>query len=127
MKTAEYFDNGVLCLPEKTVRFEALAWMPHPVFEGVALKHLVRGEASGGHFSYHLVRIMPGKKIGMHVHEGQVETHEVLAGDGVCLNNGVRMDYVPGVISIFAADTPHEISAGREALFLFAKFFPALC
>lgn len=41
-----YFDKVMICLPEKTVRFDALAWIPHPVFEGVSLKHQVRGEAS---------------------------------------------------------------------------------
>lgn len=126
-QTAEYFDKGMLSLPEGNVRFETLAWVSHPVFEGVDLKHLVRGASSDGHFSYHLVRIMQGMKISMHVHEEQVETHEVLAGSGVCFNNGVMLNYVPGVISIFAADTAHEIIAGEEGLFLFAKFFPALC
>lgn len=130
MKTThigKYFDKGRLSLPEGDVRFETLPWAPHPVYEGVVLKHLVRGAFSEGRFSYHLVRIMPGMKIGMHVHEGQVETHEVLAGAGVCLNNGVMLNYAPGVISIFAADTAHEIVAGEEGLFLFARFFPALC
>ena len=121
------FDRGALCLPGDITRFGVVKWVPHSVFEGVELKHLVKGGSVKGLFSYHLVRIAPGRKIGMHVHEAQVETHEVMAGSGTCINDGVVLAYVPGVVSVFAANTPHEIVAGEEELFLFAKFFPALC
>jgi Uncharacterized conserved protein, contains double-stranded beta-helix domain len=107
--------------------FTALPWRPHPAFAGVALKHLVVGEDSGGLFSYHLVRIDPGKAIGDHIHDPQLETHEVVAGRGVCLNGGERIEYAPGVISIFRPGTAHEVAAGEDGLLLFAKFIPPLC
>ena len=76
--------------------------------------------------SYHLVRIEPGRKIGNHVHRDQLETHEVIAGAGSCINDGAPLVYTPGVISIFPAGLPHEVTAGPEGLYLFAKFMPAL-
>ncbi len=39
----------------------------------------------------------------------------------------VNLSYPPGVISIMPAKVHHEVHAGEEGLFLFAKFMPALC
>ena len=77
--------------------------------------------------SYHLVRIAPNKKIGNHIHADQLETHEVIYGDGVCMNEGVELEYSIGTISIMKKGMPHEVIAGDEGLLLFAKFIPALC
>ncbi|MDY3795886.1 MAG: hypothetical protein SOZ81_04135 [Agathobacter sp.] len=70
----------------------------HPTFEGVELKHIITAKDTDGHFSFHLVRIAAGKTIGNH-----------------------------RVISIIPAKIPHEVKAGNEGLYLFAKFIPALC
>ena len=113
MEIFEKFDKGQLALPERVVDFNSLKWNEHPTFEGVALKHIVTAKDSGGLFSYHLVRIAPNCKIGLHTHETQLETHEVVAGSGICLNNGAKIK--------------HEVIAGNEGLYLFAKFIPALC
>lgn len=118
--------GGRLLLPEDTVLFETVPWTKHPAFEGVELKHILTSEKTGGQFSFHLVRIAPNKKIGSHIHEKQLETHEIIAGTGVCINDGVKLPYEAGVISIFPAGVPHEICAGEDGLFLFAKFMPAL-
>ncbi len=32
-----------------------------------------------------------------------------------------------GILSIFPANVPHEVNAGEDGLYLFAKFMPALC
>ena len=56
-----------------------------------------------------------------------LETHEVIAGQGVCLNDGTEIPYEEGTVSFFPAGVPHEVRAGTEGLSLFAKFFPALC
>ena len=127
METFKKFDNGRLALPERTVDFSNLKWNEHPTFEGVALKHIVTAKDSGGLFSYHLVRIAPNCKIGLHIHEMQFETHEVIAGSGICLNNGKTIVYKPGTISIMPAKIEHEVRAGNDGLYLFAKFMPALC
>lgn len=121
------FDAGTLAgLPERRA-FADLPWQPHPKFAGVALKHLLTAADTQGQFSYHLVRIDAGCSIGNHVHPEQLETHEVIAGAGLCVNAGVETEYHPGVLSIFPANVPHEVRAGNEGLRLFAKFIPALC
>ena len=80
-----------------------------------------------GKFSYHLVQIAPGCSIGNHIHETQLETHEVIKGRGRCVNAGSTIPYEAGTISIMQAGVPHEVNAGSEGLYLFAKFMPALC
>ena len=123
----KFNEGGKLLLQDATVTFDAIPWSKHPAFEGVELKHIITSERTDGQFSYHLVRIAPNKKIGSHIHEKQLETHEVISGTGVCVNDGVELPYETGVISIFPIGVPHEVIAGDDGLCLFAKFMPALC
>lgn len=127
MDTFELFNNGKLVLPEKEGGFAEIEWSKHPTFEGVELKHIITAKDTDGKFSYHLVRIAPGCSIGNHIHETQLETHEVIKGSGRCVNAGCTISYEPGTISIMQAGVPHEVDAGSEGLYLFAKFMPALC
>lgn len=62
-----------------------------------------------------------------HIHDPQLETHEVIAGSGYAINDGADIQYEPGVISVMPAKVHHEVHAGDEGLYLFAKFMPALC
>lgn len=123
----EAFNSGVLTLPQGETLFSDIPWSKHPVFEGVELKHILISKDTGGAFSFHLVRIAPEKNIGSHVHGTQLETHEVISGSGTCVNDGITLDYKSGTVSIFPAGVPHEVHAGKDGLYLFAKFFPALC
>ena len=123
----KFNEGGKLLLPDATVTFDAIPWSKHPAFPGVELKHIITSERTDGQFSYHLVRIAPNKKIGNHIHEKQLETHEVISGTGVCVNDGVELPYEAGIISIFPIGVPHEVIAGDDGLCLFAKFMPALC
>ena len=123
----EAFNNGSLKLPAKSVEFSTILWSKHPTFEGVELKHIVTAKDTNGQFSYHLVRIAPNKSIKNHIHETQLETHEVIAGSGVCINEGAAIPYEIGTISIMPAGIQHEVNAGNDGLYLFAKFIPALC
>lgn len=123
----EAFNNGFLKLSNQTVSFEDIPWSKHPVFEGVELKHIVTSKDTDGKFSYHLVRIAPNKSIQNHIHETQLETHEIVAGSGVCINEGITIPYEVGTISIIPSGIPHEVTAGDDGLYLFAKFIPALC
>ena len=123
----KFNEGGKLLLPDATITFDVIPWSKHPTFEGVELKHIITSERTDGQFSYHLVRIAPNKKIGNHIHERQLETHEVIFGTGVCVNDGVELPYEAGVISIFPIGVPHEVIAGDDGLYLFAKFMPALC
>lgn len=121
------FDNGSLRLPQGEKSFSEIPWSKHSTFEGVELKHILTSKDTDGQFSFHLVRIAPNKSIKTHIHESQLETHEVIAGVGICLNNGQKINYEEGVLSIFPAGIVHEVNAGNEGLYLFAKFCPALC
>lgn len=123
----EAFNNGSLKLPAKSVEFSTIPWSKHPTFEGVELKHIVTAKDTNGQFSYHLVRIAANKSIKNHIHETQLETHEVIAGSGVCINEGATIPYEIGTISIMPAGIQHEVNAGNGGLYLFAKFIPALC
>ena len=105
---------------------ESLPWNPHPKFAGVALKHLVTGKDTGGRLSLHHVRVDPGCTIGDHTHAGQVEIHDVIAGEGTCTVAGKEIRYVPGTMGIMSADTVHRIDAGEEGLLLLATFSPPL-
>ena len=123
----EAFNRGQLIIPDKTLNFENVPWNKHPTFDGVELKHIVTSSDTNGEFSYHLVRIAPNKSIYNHIHELQLETHEVISGEGICMNNQCEIHYSPGVISIMPKMVPHEVHAGDDGLLLFAKFIPALC
>ena len=123
----KFNEGGKLLLKDATVTFDAIPWSKHPASPGVELKHIITSESTDGQFSYHLVRIAPNKKIGNHIHEKQLETHEVISGTGVCVNDGVELPYEAGIISIFPVGVPHEVIAGDDGLCLFAKFMPALC
>lgn len=123
----EEFNNGSLKMPVSTVEFSVIPWSKHPTFEGVELKHILTAKDTGGRFSYHLVRIAPNKSIQNHIHETQWETHEVIAGSGICINEGIEIPYEVGTISIMPAGIPHEVNAGEDGLYLFAKFIPAFC
>lgn len=127
MNTFETFNNGKLSTPAATKDFSNIPWREHPSFMGVELKHILTSEDTGGSYSYHLVRIAPNCSIKEHIHETQLETHEVIAGNGACINDGTTILYEPGIISVFPANVPHEVNAGEDGLYLFAKFMPALC
>ncbi len=127
MDTFEVFNNGKLVLPEREACFAEIGWSKHPTFEGVELKHIITAKDTEGKFSCHLVRIAPDCRIGDHIHETQLEMHEVIKGRGKCVNAGSIIPYEPGTISIMQAGVPHEVSAGPEGLYLFARFMPALC
>lgn len=123
----EEFNSGILILPNLKKDFSKIEWSKHPAFEGVELKHIVTSNETNGIFSYHLVRIAPNMAIKSHIHQTQLETHEVISGFGTCINDGAEIEYNPGTISIMPANVPHEVIAGDDGIYLFAKFFPALC
>lgn len=123
----ESFNHGRLLFSCSERLFSNLPWNNHPTFAGVALKHLVTSNESNGMFSYHLVKIEPGHAIGDHIHDPQLETHEVIDGTGVCRNGELVNEYKPGVISIFPPRINHAVEAGNDGLLLFAKFILPLC
>ena len=127
MSIFKKFENGKMFLAGQEVELSAIPWSLHAKFEGVALKHLITAKDTAGEFSYHLVRVAPQKKIGVHIHETQIETHEIIAGYGTCNTMGNELVYKVGNIAVLPAGVEHEVVAGDEGLFIFAKFLPALC
>lgn len=120
------FDNGVVTGPDFDTRAGDLEWLPHPVFTGVFLKHLVTGGDTDGRFSVHLVRLEPGAEIGRHVHETSWELHEVVHGSGQCRLLDRDREYRRGVVAMMPESEPHSVQAGPDGLCMFAKFVPAL-
>lgn len=123
----EAFEHGTLLVDGQSVNLTEIPWWNHPKFEGVKLKHLITSAQTQGAFSFHLVSIAPHKAIEAHVHENELETHEVIGGSGHCIKEGATFIYTEGNISIFPKKTSHSVHADENGLYLLAKFFPALC
>ena len=123
-KIFDAFSNGKLTGTE--ISFSKIPWYPHPKFEGVEMKDIVTSAETEGRFSFHLVKIAPEKKIELHIHENQLETHEIIFGDGICRIEDKDFACEAGMVSIFPAAVKHEITAGSNGLYIFAKFMPAL-
>lgn len=117
----ESFDKGSLKLPSQNISFSDIPWSKHPTFEGVEFKHIVTSNDTQGQFSYHLVRIAPDKSIKNHIHETQLETHEIIAGSGVCINDGVAIPYEPGSISILPAGVNLTILRKHRSKWLWSQ------
>jgi quercetin dioxygenase-like cupin family protein len=120
------FDKGILSINGTTIDFESIPWNEHTDFKGVFLKHIIKGESTGNRLSCHLVRMNPGCEIGIHIHSGKTELHEIIQGSGICTIEQSKIEYHKGVIGFIPADKNHSITAEQEGLFLLAKFFPAL-
>lgn len=103
-----------------------LPWNNHPTFQGVAMKHLVTGDETGGQISLHLVRIAPHCAIGQHQHASQWELHQVLEGGGETILQGKVIAYLPGTVGTMPMGEPHEVRAGKAGLILLATFSPPL-
>jgi quercetin dioxygenase-like cupin family protein len=126
MNIANDFDNGKIYTKTEIIDAQNLDFVPHAKFKGVSLKQLVTGAMTGGQVSSHLVRVEPGCVLDTHIHEKNLEIHEVIAGSAKAMVGDKEVDYVPGVIGILPAGVPHRIAAGEEGIYILAKFTPAL-
>jgi quercetin dioxygenase-like cupin family protein len=122
--TYSQFERGTLAIGGKQIELGALPWKAHPKFAGVFLKDVLDTGQTGGRLSCHLVRIEPGHVIGRHVHVDSIELHETIKGSGVCLTPNGEIAYRPGVMGVLMPKEAHEVHAGEEGLYLFAKFIP---
>jgi quercetin dioxygenase-like cupin family protein len=111
---------------DKQIDIDTLAWNPHPTFKGVYLKHLVTGNDTGNRLSCHIVKIEPNCILDTHLHDGKMEIHEVVGGSGTMYLDGKNISYTVGRICVIPANTLHKVIAGKDGLYLFAKFTPAL-
>lgn len=117
------FANGRLTAEGNSVAFQDLPWNEHKNFKGVFLKNIVTPEHTKGLFTCHLVRIEPGMCINMHKHPTSIELHEIIMGSGKCITEYGEIQYEPGQVSVLPENSPHEVQAGANGLYFFAKFF----
>lgn len=103
-----------------------IEWSEHPKFKGVHMKHIITGASTEGLISCHLVRVMPGCCLEMHIHDNNLEMHEVMDGKGTCLLDGKEILYQKGVAAIIPKGSPHMVKAGDKGLMIMARFAPAL-
>jgi quercetin dioxygenase-like cupin family protein len=120
------FENGKLFSLENLKSLRNTEWNPHKTFQGVALKHLITSVDTNNEISYHLVRVEPGCEIGLHTHESSMEIHEVISGNGSILLEDREYEYISGNITIIPKNKIHKVTAGKDGLYLLAKFIPAL-
>ena len=118
--------NGTTTYVDRDDAAGEIPWNRHPQFNGVQLKHLVKGGDTEGRLSCHMVRIDPGAILEEHTHENQWELHEVIEGEGKFLLDAKEASYYPGCVGIIPQGTRHKVIAGRSGMVLLAKFFPAL-
>jgi quercetin dioxygenase-like cupin family protein len=129
MKTEEISScmaDGSITYSDRDEQSGRIQWNEHPKFQGVYLKHLIRGEDTAGKLSCHLVKLDPDSVLEEHIHEDQWELHEVLEGKGDFTLAGRRTAYYPGRMGVIPKGMIHRVKAGADGLVLLAKFFPAL-
>lgn len=108
------------------VESRGIEYAPHKTFKGVSLKHLVSGEKTGGLISSHLVKVEPFCSLDTHTHPEQLEIHEVIFGGGEGHIADKQSQYVPGTVVVIPRNTSHKVTAGKDGLYILAKFTPAL-
>ena len=111
---------------DKQVKIDALAWNAHPTYKGVYLKHLILGKDAENQLSCHIVKVEPNCILDTHQHDGKIEIHEVVNGTGTMFLDKKEIIYSVGQVCVIPANTPHKVVAGKDGLYLFAKFTPAL-
>lgn len=119
------FNGGKVVYQNREIDIEKLEWNKNNN-KGVYLKHIIKGEDTDGKFSCHIVKIESGCEIGQHIHEGNWELHEVIAGEGKCFLEGKEVFYSVGTLSVIPQSMEHKVMAVNGDLYLFAKFIPAL-
>ena len=111
---------------DKEQKISDLPWNPHASFKGVYLKHLIIGKDTDNRLSCHIVKIEPGCVLDTHVHDGKIEIHEVVAGSGTMYLDGKEITYRQGQICVIPANKPHKVIAGKDGMYILAKFTPSL-
>jgi len=117
---------GKIVTLETTTETAQLDWNQHPSCKGVALKHLVTSQQSGGKFSSHLVKVEAGCEISAHVHPDNWELHEVVSGTAIGYLADQVIPYASGTSIVIPQGVNHRVVAGAQDLYLLAKFVPAL-
>lgn len=126
MNIENNFENGTINTISDTLNAQDIGFSKHPKFKGVSLKHLVTGKLTNNQISCHLVKVEPFCILDTHVHENNLEIHEIIAGDGTCYIGENKVDYRIGTIGVIPPNVPHRVEAGASGIYILAKFTPAL-
>ena len=122
----EQIEQGQIVTFENNMDMTELKWNKHASCEGVFLKHIVTGKFTDGKFSCHLVKVQAGCEISEHVHQNNWELHEVVAGEATGYLADQKISYVTGTTIVIPQGEKHRVVAGKQDLYLLAKFIPAL-
>lgn len=126
MNIGNNFENGTICTITNIVKAGDIEFNPHAKFKGVSLKHLATGNMTNNQISCHLVKVEPFCTLDTHVHEKNLEIHEVIYGAGTCHIADNTVFYNVGSIGIIPANVSHKVEAGATGIYILAKFTPAL-
>ncbi len=112
--------------PVKVADKEAGDWKDHPRFRGVQVKNLLT-TADNVWANVNVVRVPPGREIGMHGHSEQVETIHVLAGESILTVCGAERRFCAGQIVAVPVSVAHSLrNDGQEMVELLTIFTPPL-
>lgn len=126
MNVGKSFETGVICNEFTAIESTSIDFIPHKAFNRVSLKHLVKGEKTNNQLSCHLVKVEPFCSLETHVHADNLEIHEIIYGDGECQIAENKVKYNIGVVGVIPQNTKHKVTAGKDGLYILAKFSPAL-
>lgn len=126
MNIENNFEIGRICTISQIVNAESIDFSPHAIFKGVSLKHLVTGKMTNNQISCHLVKVEPFCLLDTHVHENNLEIHEIISGDGTCYIGENKVFYSVGAVGVIPEKVPHKVEAGAKGIYILAKFTPAL-
>lgn len=122
----EEIEKGKIVISGNSFNTADLEWNKHPSFQGVFLKNIVTGSQTDGKFSCHIVKIQAGCEISEHIHQNNWEIHEVIGGDGSGYLADQKICYKAGSTIVIREGQQHKVMAGKQDLYLLAKFIPAL-
>lgn len=126
MSIAKAFELGSLITTSAISNMDAVDFVAHKSFPGVALKRLVGGEETNHALSLHLVRVDPYCCLENHTHPDNLEIHKVIAGSGDVELGGNSSEYHVGTVGVIPKGTAHKVTAGKNGIYILATFSPAL-
>jgi quercetin dioxygenase-like cupin family protein len=126
MNIGNYFENGQIGTISEVIKSADKNFSPHPKFKGVSLKNLVTGDMTNNKISCVLVKVEPFCTLDTHVHENNLEIHEVISGNATCYIGENKINYTIGTVGIIPENVSHKVEAGENGVYILAKFTPAL-
>ena len=126
MNIEKDFEYGKIITDSISELAEKVDFVPHKLFTGVSLKLLVSGSKTNNMLSLHLVRVEPQCCLESHAHPDNLEMHKVIKGDGTVNIGDHWEEYQAGTVGVIPMGTKHEVTAGKNGLYILATFSPAL-